>query len=298
MLNILYRFTTPWAKANRTQLYINRFMGVIANVVFPVWCKLGFKTKEKRCDETIVVSLTSYPARIDKVYLCVESLLRQTIKPKHIILWLAREQFPHGIPHTLEKLRTRGLEIRYCKDYRSYKKIFETLKLYPDYNIVIADDDTLYPQDWLEKMIATANENKQCVICYRAAKMKLDESNRPVDGKEWDTLSLDFKGPSYLLSATGVGGVFYPKGFFEDMKVDSEKIISIAPTSDDYWLKVLSLYKKYRTVKVKKNSTEWFTIKGSQKTSLTSINSGNQKVVMDELLSFYEVDFSELIEGE
>lgn len=44
--------------------------------------------------QKIVVSLTSYPARIDTVWLTIETLLRQSMKPDELILWLADEQFP------------------------------------------------------------------------------------------------------------------------------------------------------------------------------------------------------------
>ena len=41
---------------------------------------------EKR-DEVVIVSLTSYPARISYVYLAIKSLMLQSYKPDRIILW-------------------------------------------------------------------------------------------------------------------------------------------------------------------------------------------------------------------
>ena len=40
--------------------------------------------------ENIIVSLTSYPKRIGTVWLTIETLLRQSVKPDEIILWLAQ----------------------------------------------------------------------------------------------------------------------------------------------------------------------------------------------------------------
>ncbi len=296
MLGLLYKFTTPWAKANRIEIFCNRVLGKAANCLYPIWCSIKKTQKHKWSDDSVIISLTSYPARIDKVHICIESLLRQTIKPKHLILWLAASQFPDGIPKKLNDLTKKGLEIRYCEDFRSYKKIFETAQIYPDYNIVIADDDTLYPPNWLEGLIKTSGQYEKCVVCYRASKIRLDESGIPVNGKYWDSLSADCKGPDYLLSATGVGGVLYPKGFFSGCEIDREKIMSIAPTSDDYWLKVFSVYRGYKVVKVNVNSTEWFTVKNSQRTSLTSVNAGNQGDVMKNLLKLYSVSFEPIAE--
>ena len=34
--------------------------------------------------------------------------------------------------------------------------------------IVTADDDTLYPEDWLKNLINVHNNYPNCVVCYRA----------------------------------------------------------------------------------------------------------------------------------
>lgn len=43
----------------------------------------------------IIVSLTSYPARISVVFQVLERMLVQTLRPDKVILWLAKEQFPN-----------------------------------------------------------------------------------------------------------------------------------------------------------------------------------------------------------
>ena len=75
-------------------------------------------------DEMYVLSLTSFPGRIDDVWIAVECLLRQTFKPDKIILWLAIGQFPDKVtPDSLKKLESRGLEVKFCEDdLRAHKK--------------------------------------------------------------------------------------------------------------------------------------------------------------------------------
>ena len=295
MLNQIYSFCTPWAVANKRQIMKNRILGRIVNYIYPMWCKItSIKLYQmESCDDT-VISLTSFPARINKVHLCVQSLLRQDMKPNKIILWLAEEQFPDKkIPNELENLCKYGLEIRYCKDYRSYKKIFKTIELFTDKNIVIADDDALYPEDWLRNLINTAKANPDCVVCYRARLITLGNSGMPTSSKKWDVLSKNEKGPSHLLAAVGVGGAYYPKDIFKNTKFNFDEIYALAPTSDDYWLKIFSLKKGYKTVKVKENSIEWFTIFGSQKTSLTEHNiQCGQDDVLVKLLRYYNINFN------
>ena len=48
---------------------------------------------KKSRQQKVVVSLTSYPKRIGTVWITIETLLRQNVKPDVIILWLAKSQF-------------------------------------------------------------------------------------------------------------------------------------------------------------------------------------------------------------
>lgn len=50
--------------------------------------KWGLNTKKR--DEHYTVSLTSFPARIEYIHIAIETLMRQSFKPDHIVLWLAQ----------------------------------------------------------------------------------------------------------------------------------------------------------------------------------------------------------------
>ena len=66
---------------------------VLVNMLFPLrqrWEKACGTDSESR----IIVSLTTYPARVQGVWVTIASLLNQTMKPYKVILWLAEEQFP------------------------------------------------------------------------------------------------------------------------------------------------------------------------------------------------------------
>ena len=102
-----------------------------ANIFFP--CYFVTTRKWKILDKNgtllhnrrIIVSLTSFPARIGVVWMVVESLMHQTLKPHKIILWLSKEQFStiESLPKKLLAQRERGLEIRLVDgDIRSHKK--------------------------------------------------------------------------------------------------------------------------------------------------------------------------------
>ena len=59
----------------------------------------------------IIVSLTSYPPRINSVHKVIESLYRQTVPADEIVLYLSLDEFPEtkqDLPETLRSLDGRG----------------------------------------------------------------------------------------------------------------------------------------------------------------------------------------------
>ena len=104
----------------------------------------------------IIVSLTSFPARIEKVWMVVESLINQQQKPHKIILWLSKEQFSsiESLPQKLKEQRKRGLDIRLVdKDYRSHKKYLYAFREYPEDYVILVDDDILYPSNFISELL-------------------------------------------------------------------------------------------------------------------------------------------------
>lgn len=298
MLNKLYKMVTPWATSSTYQIQKNRIIGRLANYIYPIYCKMvpiKRYIKENTKEPKTIVSLTSFPARIGSINLCLNSLLRQNQPADLVILWLARSQFPNNddIPSKVRKLESAGLQIRFCDDIKSYKKVFFTAQKYPDATIITADDDTLYPENWLEGLLNKAKIYPDSVICYRAHKITV-KNNEMCSYENWISQSPGESGPDKLLVPIGVGGVLYPAGFFRNIDFDIEVIRMLCPTADDLWLKVIGLKKGYLTVKVDRYSKEWFTIKSSQKEALMNANISENKndIAMHNLLDYYGVDLS------
>lgn len=86
----------------------------------------AFEKEKKFRDDSVIVSMTTFPARIGYVHLAIKSLLHQTVQPGKILLWLAKDQFRNvEIPEQLRALCAYGLEIRYCdEDLLAHKKYY------------------------------------------------------------------------------------------------------------------------------------------------------------------------------
>ncbi|MBQ2379419.1 MAG: glycosyltransferase family 2 protein, partial [Akkermansia sp.] len=195
----------------------------------------GVNQKQKR-ERQLIVSLTSYPARMYDIHLCLYSLLVQDFKPDRLILWLAKEQFPDrddDVPKRVLELKQWGLEIRWCEDTQSYKKLIPTLQEFPDSVIVTADDDIYYPSDWLRNLWDGHCEQPEAIIAHRCRKIYLsDDKIEPYHS--W-TLQNAEQSPSYLNFMTGAGGVLYPPKCLHENVLNKSTFTKLCPHGDDIW---------------------------------------------------------------
>ena len=103
----------------------------------------------------------------------------------------------------------RGLEIRFCPNYKSYKKLIPTLELFPDANIVTIDDDVLYPHDMLELLYREHQAHPESIVSHCTRKMTYDNGGKVVSYRSWKH-EVTSDEPNFDSVAIGVGGVFYP----------------------------------------------------------------------------------------
>ena len=228
----------------------------------------------------LIVSLTTIPERIHKVHLCIESLLRQTIKPDYLMLWISVPE--DKIPEKLDRLRKRGLQIRLCKDIGPYTKIIYTLKENPQSIIVTADDDHFYPKDWLRQLYDAYQKEPQYIHCHRAHLMIKDSDGKLKKYREWNYRAPGIQGPSLLLFPTGVGGVLYPPHSLFKEVLNEEVFMRLSPYHDDAWLKAMSLLKGTQCKKVSPVCPSYILIRGVSKRSLGKINFANMGEKNDE----------------
>jgi len=241
----------------------------------------------------IIVSLTSFPPRMNRIWMVLESLLRQTQKPDKIILWLAASQFPsiEDVDVRVRNLQKRGLEIKFCEDYKSHKKYYYTMKE-QDSIVITVDDDIFYPENMIETLINTHNEFPGCVVCYRAhritfTKGKIDKYSM------WDYTSKNVLEPDHLLIATGCGGVLYPPKCLDNEVFNIKSIQELCPNADDIWLKCMGHLKGTKTIIVRGACYEMFSTLGSASNGLAKENvlQGHNDIQLQNVITRYKIDF-------
>ena len=244
-----------------------------------VWVKLikRFPTNKsglnhKPRDEEIVISLTSFPKRIDTVWIAVETLLRQRMKPDRIILWLAEEQFEgiDSLPEALLAQQERGLEIRFCDDLRSHKKYFYSMQEYPDALVILADDDIFYTKDLVKKLVHLHQRNPREIVCMSVAMIS-----------EFEEVPSKWSPPKYNAEVchsekaqayTGAGALFPPGSIDREYAFRKDLIRELSPYADDLWLKYMALRCHTKTTAIYPNRFMPVMIDGTASSGLWYIN--------------------------
>lgn len=140
---------------------------------------LTYIKRKKIRNNDLIVSIASFPERINDIYLCIQSILCQTEPAYKIILNLEEVEFPNkemDLPRSLLRLQKFGLEIYWCKNNEargSYKKLIPTLNRFPDHPIVTMDDDVIYDKNCLKYLWESYIENRDVVHFHRGVELLL-----------------------------------------------------------------------------------------------------------------------------
>ena len=245
-------------------------------------------------DQKIIVSFTSYPKRIGDVWLVAETLLRQSMKPDEVILWLAESQFPDGInslPRRLVALQERGLVIRFCDDLRSHKKYFYAMQEYSKDLIILVDDDTFYSRDLIKKLMGLHRKHPKDIVCMTPA-IITDICEMP---SKWRSPRCDEKVVHSFMAQpyTGQGTLYPPHSLDESVAFCREKIMELCPHADDLWIKFMSMRKGTHVTAIHKFRSIPVNIYGTAEGSLYYINAEQNQndVQWQNLLDHYGTDF-------
>ena len=197
---------------------------------------------ERPCGHEVVVSLTSFGKRIYDTHLAIESIMQGTVRPNRIVLWLSEEEFKgKSLPRMLEMQKARGLQVEFCEDIKSYKKLIPSLKKYPEACIITIDDDAIYECDLVERLIAAHREHPNSVCACRMHKVKLGEDGKPLSYMDWDWCVECYDTNSALLFPTTGGGTLFSPGCFSLEVFNQKTFMDLCPYADDVWFYAMRL---------------------------------------------------------
>jgi hypothetical protein len=207
-----------------------------ANILLPVSFRM-FPSKTVlplSTQPNLIVSLTSFPARIDKLWMVIECMFRQTVLPNKILLWLSKEQFPsmEDVPARLKAYQTRGLDIQLVEnDYRSHKKYLYTLQQYPNDILITIDDDLFYRSTMIEELMAGHEKQPEAIMAHYTHNIQYDKDTI-LPYNQWQNNVTE---GDHLFFGSG-GGTLFPAHSLHKDVCAIETALQVCPNADDVWL--------------------------------------------------------------
>ena len=238
----LYKRSVRWK--NRALSPMRCIVRSSANYILPRYLKKRIEQHPQPMGtgslEKIIVSLTSFPARMNNIWQTIMCLLLQSQPADRIILWLSKDQFgeDYKLPTILSTLVSERFEIRWVKgDLRSHKKYYYVAQEYPDSLVLLVDDDIYYPTDMLKRVLEAHTDNPDVVICQYGYQMAYDDDGVIQPYNSWEKVFNESDDPN-LFFGSGGGTLIRFSSLYCDLLNDS-LFTRLTPIADDVWLNAM-----------------------------------------------------------
>ena len=221
---------------------VNQFLRRVADwkLEAELFLQRKFHTVVSPESARVIISMTSYPARIRHAWISLETLFRQDYPSYAVVLVLTTSQFPHRrLPRKIRHLEKRGLTVLWVvEDGKSADHIWPAYSMYRHARIVSVDDDKFFPKNLLELLVEEANKHPEAIVGARG--WELAESKASVAfGENWTRATNAT--PSSLLFMPPGNGSLYPPGSLPELAGNYELMREVCPTADDVWFWAMGL---------------------------------------------------------
>ncbi len=200
---------------------------------------VGDALNTERRDFSITISLTSFPPRLATLHLCIKSLMRQTMKPDRIVLYLGADCEGIPLPKRLRALTAKGLAVRYVGgDLRPHKKYVYAMQEFPDDFIITVDDDLLFRRDMVAGLWQAHEKYPDALIASRVHLMR-QADGRILPYRDWLQETGTVREPTHALLSTNGAGSLFPPHCLPPEALDAGLIHTLCLNADDIWLKFM-----------------------------------------------------------
>lgn len=274
----------------------SKILGIIANVILPLQFKMSKPKDDVPVAKDTVITLTSFPKRIGKLWLVIECLLRQTLRAERIVVYLSKEQFPSKdlLPQKLlayEKRKTVGF-VLVDGDMRSYKKFWYALTDFPGKRLITVDDDILYAPTLIEKLCSATRNNSDCVVAAYCSWIGRDDKGNILPYTRWPKKSIKAGEKGFDVFFGSGGGALFPIGSLQGANQPYYIIKEICPLADDIWLNAWIRYNGFKVLNISRKGAVPDVLNLDNQT-LDSVNNGmrlNDKQ-LSSVINYFQGEF-------
>ena len=225
----------------------------------------------------LIISLTSYPARLPQLNLVIRSLLKQKAAPEKIILYLGKDTDPSMLPSSLTKLTRYNFEIKSgYEDIKPHKKYYYAMQEYPEHTIITVDDDLIYDNKLVSDLLECSKNNPGSICARRVNLITKDDNGKLNPYSKWKWEYKELTDPSHALIATGCGGVLYPPHILPPESFDIKAIKEYCLNTDDIWLKFMELKNDIKVVFSNNKVIHPLTLRHTQDSGLLQTNTSGE----------------------
>jgi len=190
----------------------------------------------------IIVSVTTTKARLEVFFYVLQSLRRQTYKDYDLSVYLSRDPYllDEGIENVPDWIDRKRVQVSFVGNSGPYRKLLPAMADAAGEDLVVtADDDVLYANTWLEKIVQGAASHPEQIVCARARRIQKNVMGRFQNYSNWPLVSRATLAKALL--PIGCSGIAYRKHLLDLDFIFDCAYKDCAPTADDIWFRLASL---------------------------------------------------------
>ncbi|MDJ0708375.1 MAG: hypothetical protein QNJ46_34330 [Leptolyngbyaceae cyanobacterium MO_188.B28] len=229
--------------------FASEFERYIRLHVYPLhfFVKQFFQKPSSESPSPVVVSLTTIPDRIHRLLPTLNSILSQTIRPNAIYLNIPhhsqRQEQDYEIPKQIQACSPIQI-LRTDQDWGPATKLLPLLQqtLSPETQIIVLDDDQIYPQRLIENYLRYSRQYPDAALClagWQIPKGLIHKLRTPLEGARTRLLDRPpnvFDTPQPVEIIQGSTSYLVRPKFFDPTILNYEKAPSAAFFADDIWI--------------------------------------------------------------
>jgi hypothetical protein len=227
-----------------------------------------------------VVSLTSFGKRARTVSFTIESIAQGDLLPSRLLLWLDEPALLGTPSAMLARLQSRGVEVLATENWGPHKKYFPFVASQAAFDVplVTADDDVLYPADWLSSLMDRYRQHSDDVHCYRARIADLSQGHLTPYATWQECATTE---PSHRHFSIGMAGVLFPPSVLRQLRARGSEFSATCPRTDDIWLNLQAQRVGAKVRQVRARPEYFMLLPGTQKSGLLhgNVHDGNDSAL-------------------